>query len=645
MSAERASVHIAATAIALASVVCLAAAAPAAAAPDWLAPTNLSAFGRDATEPQVAVDGAGGTVAVWARSNGSQTIIQATSRPPGGTWAPVVDLSAVGRNATEPQVAVDASGTAVAVWARSNGAHTVIQASSRTPDGTWLPARDVSNSERSAKEPQVVVDSGGRGIAVWSRSDGFDNIVQSAQLAPAAGSAWSDPVDLSALGQDAEEPELSIDAAGDAVAVWSRLEGSDTIAQAAVMPAGGGWGGAHDLSEAGGDAAEPQVAVDAGGSAVAVWSRAVGVVGTVESAEMTSGGQWLEAVAITGAGEDGTEPQVATAGGRSVAVWTLAGAGPYTTIQAAEAPAGGDWQPAQNLTQPGLTQTVVTPQVAIDPNGNAASVWARSGASPTVIEGRTKPAGGAWSGIVELSELGSTATEPQVTLGPTGDGASIWSRDNGANTIIQAAGFDGDGPLFPALSIPAAATMRQPVAFGAATFDNWSPVRPVVWSFGDGGEGAIGNQVDHTFGSPGIYSITLVAGDDLGNTRGAAGSITIYRLPNAGRNVRVRRGKAFLMVHCPSPAGCTGVVRLIARVQVERFTKVQLERSGRTFGKRAQIGGTSFSVPGPGTSPVAIKLTRAGRDAVREAGRKGLRTQLTGPGIQHRLVVLFASRR
>jgi hypothetical protein len=253
-----------------------------------------------------------------------------------------------------------------------------------------------------------------------------------------------------------------------------------------------------------------------------------------------------------------------------------------------------------------------------------------------VIEGRTKPAGEPWTGLTELSELGSSATEPQVTLGATGDGASIWSRDNGANTIIQAAGFDGAGPLFPSLSIPSAATERQPVQFSAGTSDNWSPVVSVAWSFGDGAEAANGSRVSHTFGSPGTYPISIVAADALGNPRSATGSITIYRLPNASRNVRVRHGAAIVMVRCPSPAGCTGEIRLNARVQ--------LERNGRSIGKRAKVGQTAFAVPG-GTSPIRIRLTRPGQAAVREAGRKRLRTQLTGPGIQHRLVLLLGPRR
>ena len=622
--------------IGLGVLAALVTAGPAAAAPAWLTPTNLSALGRDATEPQVAVDAAGDTVAIWSRQDGSHTIIQSSSRSAGGGWSPPVDLSAAGRSATEPQVAVDPAGNAVAVWSRTNGSHTVIQGASKPAGGDWTPVLDLSDSERNAVEPDVAVDPAGNAVAIWSRFDGSDDIVQGALL-PRGGSGWSEPIDLSTVGEDADEPRVAVDGAGNAVAVWSRLEGSNTIAQAAYRGSGATWGTPKDLSKAGGNAKEPQLAVDPAGSAVAVWSRTTGGLGTVQAADMAPGGGWLEALDLSGVGEDATEPDVALAGGRAIAVWSAGDAGPYTTIEAREKPAGGAWQSTQDLTQSGLTQTVVTPRVALDPRGNAEAAWARSGASPTVIEGRTKSAGGPWSGIEELSELGNSSVEPQIAVGATGDGAAVWSRDNEVNTIIQAAGFDGAGPTFPSLSIPAAATVRQPVRFAAATFDNWSPVRSIDWSFGDGGEAAAGGSVEHTFSNPGTYPISILTADNLGNTGAAAGTITIYRLPNAGRNVRVRRGKALLMVHCPSTAGCTGVVRLIARVQ--------LERNGRSFAKRAQIGRTQFSVPGPGTTVVPIRLTRPGQAAVREAGAKGVRTQLTGPGIQHRLLLLLPPRR
>ena len=48
------------------------------------------------------------------------------------------------------------------------------------PGRRWL---DLSDSEKTAGEPQVAIDSAGRAVAVWQRSDGFNTIVQSAFLA------------------------------------------------------------------------------------------------------------------------------------------------------------------------------------------------------------------------------------------------------------------------------------------------------------------------------------------------------------------------------------------------------------------------------------------------------------------------------
>jgi hypothetical protein len=41
---------------------------------------------------------------------------------------------------------------------------------------------------------------------------------------------------------------------------------------------------------------------------------------------------------------------------------------------------------------------------------------------------------------------------------------------------------------------------------------------------------------------------------------------------------------------------------------------------------------------------LSIKLAKPALTAVREAGRQGLKAQLTGPGIKHRLVALLAAR-
>ena len=117
-----------------------------------------------------------------------------------------------------------------------------------------------------------------------------------------AGGDWAEPDDLSEAGQDAGEPSVAMDEAGEAVAVWTRLDGSDTI-QAAVRPAGGDWAEPDDLSDAGQNAAEPGVAIDEAGEAVAVWRRFNGSNDIVQAAVRPAGGEWSDPDDLSASGQ------------------------------------------------------------------------------------------------------------------------------------------------------------------------------------------------------------------------------------------------------------------------------------------------------------------------------------------------------
>jgi hypothetical protein len=67
----------------------------------WRAPADLHSTNTD--DPQLAVDARGNT------------------RPVGGAWHRLIGLSTAGRNAFNPQAAVDARGIAVVVLADLNG--------------------------------------------------------------------------------------------------------------------------------------------------------------------------------------------------------------------------------------------------------------------------------------------------------------------------------------------------------------------------------------------------------------------------------------------------------------------------------------------------------------------------------------------
>ena len=621
-----------ALAAAAAAAVCLlgGSLAPTAIAAPWLAPTDLSAPNRDAAGPGVAVDAAGDVTAVWSRYDGSNTVVQSSDRPAGGAWAPVADLSTAGRDAGESQVAVDSAGDVTAVWTRFDGSNTVIQSSSRPAGGAWGAPVDLSKPGFDATGPRIAVDANGNAVAVWRRFDGFDQIAQAALRLPSG--AWLPPVDISAAGENAESPEVTPAPGGGAIAVWSRFDGTDVVVQVSDMSGDGAWSPALDLSGAGGDAVEPQVAADLSGNATAIWSRQDGSGTVVQASSRVGSGGWSAPVDVSGKGADAIEPQVAAGLGMAISVWSRSSGGPYTVVQSATRPLAGAWTPPIDISAAG-TSTAEAPRVSTDPSGRAVAIWARSAGAPFVVESASRSPAGDWTQPAGLSVVGGSATQPALALDATGDGAAVWARSNGANAIVQAAGYDVTAPQFRSVSIPSVGTVKQPVSFSVGAFDVWSAIGSIGWAFGDG-TGAAGAAASHAFARPGTYSVTLTVPDLLGNQSSVTRTIAIFNKASAARIVRLKSRRALLNLHCPSPAGCEGRVKLVARVEIER--------GGRTAGRRLAIAKGGFKIAGPATTAVPLRLGAIGRALVRKAGRKGLKAQLTGPGVKHRVVLILA---
>src|SRR4029077_10501287 len=129
------------------------------------------------------------------------------------------------------------------------GTNSIIQAASRPAGGVWGAPVDLSAVERNADEPRVVLDDSGNAAAIWRRYDGADFIAETASRP--AGGAWDAPVPLSAPGESAEELQLDGDADGGATALWRRRNGADFIIEGASRPAGGSWGSAIGVSPSG----------------------------------------------------------------------------------------------------------------------------------------------------------------------------------------------------------------------------------------------------------------------------------------------------------------------------------------------------------------------------------------------------------
>jgi len=220
---------------------------------------DLSAAGRDSDYPQIAIDSLGNAIAVWQRNNGTNSIVQASTKTLNGTWSTPTDLSAAGQDAYDPRIAIGSLGNAIAVWSGSNYTNYIIQASTKTLNGSWSTPTDLSAIGRDAVLPQIAIDSLGNAIAVWYRSNGTNSIVQASTKT--LNGTWSTPTDLSAAGQDAYDPRIAIGSLGDAIAVWTGNNYTNFIIQASTKTLNGSWSTPTNLSAAGQDASFPQIAI------------------------------------------------------------------------------------------------------------------------------------------------------------------------------------------------------------------------------------------------------------------------------------------------------------------------------------------------------------------------------------------------
>jgi hypothetical protein len=426
----------------------------------WSTPAaDLSAAGENALAPQVTVDSNGLAIAVWSRSDGSNTIIQSSTSLNGAAWTGPVNLSAVGDDAGDPQVTVDANGLATAVWYRSNGAEWIIQSSTSLNGAAWVPAAaDLSAAGGNAGSPQVTVDSNGLATAVWGRHDGANFVIQSSTSLN--GAAWVPAsADLSAAGENAALAQVTVAANGLATAVWQRSDGADYVIQSSTSLNGAAWVPASaDLSAAGGTAWNPQITVDANGLATAVWYRVDGANSVIQSSTSLNGAAWVPASAdLSVAGQNANRQQVTVdANGRATAVWWRYD-GANTIVQSSTSLNGAAWTTPVDVSAAGGNAEF--PQVAVDANGLATAVWFRSNGADWIIQSSTSLNGAAWTAPVNLSASGQTASYPQVVLDANGFATAVWQRNDGTTNVIQSSStYPVAGPTLAATGADATAT-------------------------------------------------------------------------------------------------------------------------------------------------------------------------------------------
>ena len=395
----------------------------------------------------------GHAAVVWHRSDGSNDRVEAAVAPPGGAFGTPQVISASGSGAFSAHVAVDRAGNAVAVWARNDGQRSRIQASVRVAGGSFGTPQTLSASGAHAFEPRVAMAPGGTAVVVWYRAEGVYNRIQAAVRPP--GGSFGAVQTLSAPNQGAFDPQVALDANGGAVAVWRRSDGLRFRIEAATAPAGGTFGAPQVLSAAAADAFDPQVAVNPAGTAVAVWRRAAGL-SRVESATRPAGGAFGAAEQVSPADAAALEPRVAVAAsGLAVVVWRRAAAA-SSRVLAAVRPANRPFAAPQVLSANG--RRAFEPQIAIDPQTNAYAAWHAFDAEVSKVESSRRRLGGLFAASEQIAAPGAIA--PRLAAASGAGALAVWSQLTGGEYRVQAARFVTEAPA--AASAPGATPPERP---------------------------------------------------------------------------------------------------------------------------------------------------------------------------------------
>jgi len=399
--------------------------------------------------PEIAMNAAGEAVAVWEHFNGKNWVVQSASRPPGGAWSTPTTISPPkGDFADEPQIAINAAGEAVAVWEhyRHRSDHTAIETASRPSGGTWSVPTTISSSKGANADPQIAIAASGEAVAVW---DDFP-FLEAASRSPAG--AWSASTKFSKTQGGINFPEVAINPAGEAVAIWESYDstGNNPIVKSAAREPGGAWSTPVGLSKVRQEATYPHIAVSGDGEAVVIWVSER--LGTVQAVSRPAGGRWsaaqnLSRIPRRPGNLHATRAEDAQIGlneaGEAVAVWSWENF-IHGVIQSASRSPGGEW--SKPATVSAKSALGFEPRVAVDSAGGAVLIWVSFAPRHNFLEGASRQPGGNWSKPTRLPVKGGIFIFPQLVGSSSGEAVAIWQGGREEHRIIQGTALPASAP-------------------------------------------------------------------------------------------------------------------------------------------------------------------------------------------------------
>ncbi len=330
---------------------------------------------QDSAAHHMIVDSKGNVTAIWQHFDGTHATIQSSRKPFGGVWSTPENLSSSGQFASQPQIAVDLNGHLTAVWVQLIGSDSIIQAATRPFAGEWSDPENISLPGLSLSAPNIVSNACGHVTAVWSWSMLSSPVIQTASKL--FGGVWSAPETLS--GPHASHPQIVSDKDGNMTVLWIGYNGSlSPIVQVANKPFGGYWSPVENVSEEG--VIDAQVVIDPRGNIGVAWRQIVGINLSIFVSTKSTGGLWTKPLNLTPASQYISPACISASPNGSLAlVWSVL-EGETHVIQSANRQLNEEWSPVQRISM--LNEEATNSYIALDSGGNATAIWMKSESFP-----------------------------------------------------------------------------------------------------------------------------------------------------------------------------------------------------------------------------------------------------------------------
>jgi hypothetical protein len=225
----------------------------------WSAPVRVTAAPSHALTIEVALDSYGVATAMWWEQTGR---ILSARWEPGTPWSPPVEVAASGEP-VRAHLAVAPGGAVTAVWP-----DTCVRSARLEPLGGWTSPACISAGHPWPNRVRLA-DRRGLAQVAWTESTPLGARAFTSRFDPAG---WSAPFVLETDGVEYQAPDVGLDGAGGAVALWSQHDAATGWVRGRRFTPAAGWAATTEIVQQPGFPQESRLAVASSGAAQALWT-------------------------------------------------------------------------------------------------------------------------------------------------------------------------------------------------------------------------------------------------------------------------------------------------------------------------------------------------------------------------------------